>query len=122
MELRRGSKGGGRTWWCRVGPEGVWLNHRAARLLPAGAATGASPIWELICECPAEVAIARYAARIRHPAHLPPDDATLDRIRRAAHLLVPLGLGPVIRVDTSKPMDVMSIVARLTAHPTGLQA
>jgi len=76
-------------------------------------ATGVSPVWELMCECPAEVAVARYAARVRHPAHLPPDEATLDRIRRAAPFLVPLGLGPVIRVDTSRPVDLASLLARL---------
>lgn len=85
-------------------------------------ATGVSPIWELMCDCPAEVAIARYEARIRHPVHLTPGDDALDRIRRAAPLLSPLGLGPVIRVDTSKPVDVVPIVARLTAHPEGPRA
>jgi hypothetical protein len=89
----------------------------AARARAGPRATGASTIWELMCGGPAIVASARYAARTRRPAHLSLDDVTLDRIRRAAPLVVPLGLGPVIRVDSSKPVDVAPIVARLTALP-----
>lgn len=76
----------------------TWLDPTrddAARARAGLRANGGSPVWELMCDCPAEVAVARYAARARHPAHLPPDEATLDGIRRAAPFLVPLGLGPV---------------------------
>jgi glucokinase len=95
----------------------TWLDPTrddADRARAALQATGISPVWELMCDCPAEVAVARYAARVRHPGHLPPDEETLDRIRRAAPLLVPLGLGPVIRVDTTQPVDLGPILARLT--------
>lgn len=36
--------------------------------------------FEIICDCPAELAVERYASRIRHAGHLPPDGATLQRI------------------------------------------
>lgn len=86
----------------------------ADRARAAVQATGIPLVWELMCDCPAEVAVSRYAARVRHPGHLPPDRATLDRIRRAAPLLAPLGLGPVIHVDTTRPVDLGPILARIT--------
>ncbi len=100
----------------------TWLDPMrddAAHARAALEATAISPIWELMCDCPVEVAVARYAARVRHPGHLPPNEATLDRIRLAAPLLVPLGLGPVIHVDTSRPVDVAPIVNRLTSRGDG---
>lgn len=84
-------------------------------------AAGVPSVWELMCECPAEIAVVRYTTRQRHPGHLPADPATVERIRRAAPLLVPLGFGPVLRVDTSRPVDVSWLTAQLTAgmYPAG---
>ncbi|MGC1184745.1 MAG: hypothetical protein WBA31_06285 [Candidatus Dormiibacterota bacterium] len=96
----------------------TWLDPTrddADRARAAVRTTGISLTWELMCDCLAEVAVARYAARVRHPGHLPPDEETLDRIRRAVPLLVPLGLGPVIQVNTTHPVDLGPILARLRA-------
>lgn len=59
---------------------------------------------EVVCRVPVEVSLARYAARERHPAHLPMDPGTEERIRAAAPHLGPLGLGPHLDVDTTTPV------------------
>ena len=73
---------------------------------------------EVHCACPAEVAVARYNARPRHEVHwlktvtLVAMD-TYDR---------PVGIGPLITVDTTGPVDVASVAAevrRLHASRTG---
>jgi predicted kinase len=66
---------------------------------------------EVHCGCAPEVARARYVGRRRHPCHfdaeLPLD--TWDRwVRDDAG---PLGLDPVLSLDTSTPVDVGAVVA-----------
>jgi predicted kinase len=70
----------------------------------------ARPILEIVCDVPGEVAVERYASRRRHAAHKPPDTATLDRIRDAARILTPLEIGPALRLDTSGPVDLASVI------------
>lgn len=72
-------------------------------------------IIELVCRVSAEQAAQRYAARPRTAPHLPPDAATLQRIREAAPQVTPLGLGRSIDVDTSRPVDVPELLAVLTS-------
>ncbi len=60
---------------------------------------------EVVCRVPVEVALERYTQRRRHPAHLPMDDGTRDRVLEAAPRIGPLGLGPHLDVDTSVPVD-----------------
>ncbi len=70
---------------------------------------------ELRCRCPREVADARYRTRsaTRHAGHLdeerPPEELWNE------HHLKPLGLGPVIEVDTSRPIDVRWLAERIKA-------
>jgi predicted kinase len=70
---------------------------------------------ELRCRCPRDVAQARYNARsaTRHAGHLdderPPDELWNE------HHLKPLGLGPLIEVDTSGPVDVGPLAKRIKA-------
>lgn len=68
---------------------------------------------ELICRVPPAVAVARYLRRQRSGPHLPPDDATLQRIRDATDVLAPLGVGRCIELDTSRPVNVDQLVERL---------
>ena len=73
---------------------------------------------EVHCECPAEVAHARYNARLRHEAHsetLPL--SAMDKYDR------PVGIGPLITVDTTGPVDAASVAAevrRLHTSRTGV--
>lgn len=66
--------------------------------------------YEIICDCPAELAVQRYAGRVRHPGHLPPDHATLQRIHDSSTLMTPLGIGPTKRIDTTGPVDIAALV------------
>jgi hypothetical protein len=84
---------------------------------------GAGDVIEVYCACPPELARRRYADRAasgsRHPAHATTSlsNADLDQYDR------PLGIGRVIIVDTTSPVDVEALVDHvrtelgLRAHP-----
>jgi predicted kinase len=61
---------------------------------------------EVYCQCPPEEAARRYQARAaagdRHPAHVR-GTVTLEQM---AEFDRPFDLGPVIRVDTTRPVDL----------------
>lgn len=73
---------------------------------------------EVFCECPVELAAARFVARERHPGHL-------DRLRTSEeheeglHLMRESFRGPLrlsehlVTVDTSRAVDVEGLVARV---------
>ncbi|NPD05729.1 AAA family ATPase [Nocardioides sp. zg-1308] len=83
------------TWYPYVEP--------LARSLPG-------PIIEVRCRVPLEVARERYGRRVRDPRHL-------DGLRTEAELwgeqVAPLGLGPLLEVDTSRVVDVDRVAASL---------
>lgn len=63
---------------------------------------------EVHCACPAEVAHARYNARSRHEVHLGTLPlAAMDKYDR------PVGIGPLITVDTTGPVDVAAVAAEV---------
>lgn len=95
----------------------VWFDpRRDVGLAQAGiAAAGVGEVVELMCVCPGDVAVERYLARDRHATHLPPDEATLRRIRESAVLMAPLGVGPALPIDTTKPLDLDRITAWLAS-------
>jgi predicted kinase len=73
---------------------------------------------EVHCACPAEVAVARYNARTRHDVHTV-KEVTLTTMERYDR---PVGIGSLITVDTTGPVDVASVAAevrRLHASRTG---
>jgi predicted kinase len=95
----------------------IWIQPgrdttRVAELL----ASNGSPVVEIMCRVPAEVAVCRYRKRARAGPHMPPDEQTLQRIRAAAATLVPLGLGSCVEVDTTVPVDVGRLAATLQLH------
>jgi hypothetical protein len=64
---------------------------------------------EVHCACPPELAIARYNARPRHPVHVQTtltltDTATYNR---------PVGIGALVTVDTTTPLDIPAIAAKV---------
>jgi len=70
---------------------------------------------EVHCACPAEVAHARYNARPRHEVH----QGALP-LSRWDKYDGPLGVGPLILVDTTRPVDVAAVAAevrRLHTNP-----
>lgn len=64
---------------------------------------------EVHCACPAEVAVARYNARPRHDVHwlTTATLATMDKYDQ------PVGIGPLITVDTTVPVDIASVAAEV---------
>ncbi len=77
------------------------------------------PIVEVRCVVPLEIARRRFAARARDERHL-------DELREDSELwgrpVAPLGVGPLIEVDTSGPVDVAALASRppllwLLGHP-----
>jgi hypothetical protein len=86
----------------------IWLEpRRDGGVLAAGLIRAAVPIpVEVLCRVPPAVAVRRYADRVRGGPHLPPDLATLARIRRAASTMALHGLGPGCEVDSTTPVDI----------------
>jgi glucokinase len=74
--------------------------HRAGKHVPL----------EIWCDVPIEVARRRFEQRHpRHPIHGDPlTDAEWERWRTTAQ---PLGIGPLIRLDTTRPLDADALVA-----------
>ena len=70
---------------------------------------------EVRCRCPREVAEARYHARsaTRHAGHL--DDKRPPEELWNEHHLEPLGLGPLIEVDTSRAVDIGALAVHIKA-------
>ena len=63
---------------------------------------------EVHCACPAEVAHARYNARSRHEVH----QGTIP-LSRWDKYHGPVGVGPLITVDTTGPVDVAAVAAEV---------
>jgi hypothetical protein len=82
-----------------------------------------TPLVEVFCRCPAPEVERRFAvrARRRHPGHV--DHLLSPEITAAlAAGLGPLALGgPVLEVDTSRPVDVAAVAewVRAQAVPPG---
>jgi thymidylate kinase len=92
-----------------------WWNHDTA---PARLRAISPSLVEVFCDCPVEVAAARFAARRRHPGHLDqlrsPEEHE-EGIRRMRETYQgPLRLSePIVTVDTSRPLTPDSLVGRV---------
>jgi hypothetical protein len=75
------------------------------------------PFVEVFCRCDSVVAFERFRRRDRHPGHA--DEGRDVEATRAAFVAradkLPLGmLGPVVEVDTERPVDVAALARRVT--------
>ena len=70
---------------------------------------------EVHCQCPAEVAAARYSARRTHPVHV----LTTLPVAAMAEYDRPVGIGGLVLVDTAAPVDVPAVAARVRACLAG---
>jgi predicted kinase len=77
---------------------------------------------EVRCTVPVEIARSRYYARAanRHATHL---DLERDEAELWGKPVLPLGVGPVVEVDTTKPTDIPAVAADIlrasSNHPSG---
>ena len=85
-----------------------------ARLAGRVAALSARPV-EVFCTCPAELAAQRYAARLGrlHPVHAQGAGAGRLGPEAIARSGRPVGIGPVLTVDTTGPVDVPALAGAI---------
>lgn len=70
------------------------------------------PVVEVYCRVDPELARERWQARQRHPGHADALNPTSTRSTRQ----FPLGMmGPVVEVDTSRPVDVTTVAAQVSS-------
>jgi predicted kinase len=122
---------GDRAWSRRLGVASYEVLYAVAGALPAAVldanlGPGAGPrlqalnadLIEVFCRCPAPEVERRFAARAptRHPGHV--DHALGPEMRAAlARGVEPLHLGgPVLEVDTSRPVDPAEVAAWVRAR------
>jgi predicted kinase len=78
-----------------------------------------STLVEVFCDCPEEVYLQRYAERAgsRHGAHA---DGARSRLAEGfVRSARPFGLGPVITVDTTRPVDVPALAREVRLRLAG---
>jgi len=75
------------------------------------AALAARPV-EVYCDCPPEVAVERYDSRATHAVHV------IKRLGLAAMAEYdrPVGVGVLIRVDTTRPVDAAHVAKEVREH------
>lgn len=66
----------------------------------------AQPV-EVHCVCPPVLAVARYNARVTHPVHV----VTALRLEAIAEYDRPVGVGALVTMDTTVPVDVSGVAA-----------
>ena len=113
---------------ARASPSAVLVSHWR----PVGACgpSGTPTAWlagafgvvvEVCCRCPVEIAALRFERRERHPGHLdrrhPPD--ALRRWLASYDDALPLGIGSLIEIDSSKRSDLDVPLAEIRRHSSG---
>lgn len=93
-----------------------WWNHDSS---PTRLRDISSSLVEVFCDCPAEVAAARFEARIRHPGHhdadRSPQEIEEGARRMSAGYRGPLRVGDLVRIDTNAPLDADSVTGQVRA-------
>jgi|SRR6185312_765048 len=85
---------------------------------PGWIAALSGKVVEVHCLCPPEVAAERFLARKRHDGHLDRDKRREDLVADFARLaaLGPLGIGPLVRVDTGGIVDLGGVLLQVEEH------
>jgi predicted kinase len=121
---------GDRAWSRRLGKASYEVLYAVAGALPAAVLDAnlgpeAAPrlraidaqLVEVFCRCPADEVERRFASRAptRHPGHV--DHLLAPEIKATlAHGAGPLDLGPVLEVDTTRPVEVAAVAAWVEAQ------
>ncbi len=101
--------------------ESFWWKHRDLRQVQHGLEAAGSPaVVEVWCAVPPGVAEDRYEDRDRHPVHEPGWELS-DHPEWKRHPPEPLGVGPVVHVDTSEEYDLDAVLAEIGAGLGGLE-
>lgn len=99
-----------------------WWRHPASRVESGTAVewlSSLSEVVELHCVCSPNVAAERFVSRRRHEGHL-------DHLKTHAELLAsfeqqaslgPLGVGPLVTVNTEGSVDLETVLAQINSHP-----
>ena len=91
-----------------------WWDHDSS---PARLRGIASSVVEVFCECPVEVAAARFEGRRRHPGHhdpsRSPEEVAEGARRMRETFLGPLGVGDLVRVNTQGPLDADALAGQV---------
>jgi predicted kinase len=74
----------------------------------SGLAAIAQPV-EVHCACPPELAVNRYNARVAHPVHV----VTTLQMEAMSEYDRPVGIGALVTVDTTVPVDVTAVAAEV---------
>lgn len=100
---------------CREGGvliESVWLAGRDEEWFRRGWEAAGSPAGvEVWCEAPRDVMRERYLTRARHAVH--DDGGRLPEWESAADAARPMTGFPVIRVDTTGPVDIAALATTI---------
>lgn len=72
------------------------------------AGLAARPV-EVYCACPPELALQRYNTRITHPVHV----VTSLQLEAMAEYDRPVGIGALVTVDTTAPVDVNAVASAI---------
>ncbi|BFV60869.1 hypothetical protein KCMC57_up59730 [Kitasatospora sp. CMC57] len=101
--------------------ESPWLADTRRYAVDGLARAGVRQVQEVWCEAPLAVLRRRYAERAadRHPVHLDDQADAEERWERWSRAAEPLGLGPVHRVDTTRPVDIALLARRISGRPRG---
>lgn len=75
---------------------------------------GVDQFIEVWCDVPAELAWERYLARVRHAVHPQGPESKAGWWALAAQM-EPMGLGPLVRVDTTGPVSVSAVTGEVRA-------
>ena len=124
-----GDQGGDLAWSRKIGGAAMELLWKLAERAPAAVLEAnfrpysayererltrlEARIIEVYCRCPADVLMQRFHERAMtaHAAH-PATDLTPEWI---AEFDRPMGLGDVIEIDTTRPVEIDSLAMRITA-------
>jgi glucokinase len=95
----------------------AWLRLPPHDAVIAGLERAGVRSWvEVWCHAPAEVLVARYSARERHPGH-PAAEDYVDELRSLVAVAVPVDRSPCLELDTSDlPSLDLEAVARWVAE------
>lgn len=95
--------------------ESPWLRHVRQFAVAGLARAGVAEVQEVWCDAPVAVVRRRFAERAasRHPVHRDDRPDSDEQWAFWGRMAEPLGLGPVHRVDTTRPVDVALLAAAI---------